>query len=104
MSADGGCEAVVSTRTRCEWAKLRVCGEFLHGRRLPLKLKGAVYKNYVRPAILYGSETWCMKDSEMGILRRTERSMVRAMCGMQLKDIKRYTNLMYMLGLKETID
>ena len=30
--------------------------------------------------------------------------MVRAMCGVQLKDKKRSTHLMFMLGLKETID
>ena len=32
------------------------------GKRFPIKLKGGVYKNYVRPAILYGSEAWCMRD------------------------------------------
>ena len=60
----------------------------LHGRRFPQKLKGAVYKSYIRPAILYGSEAWCLKESEMGILRRKERLMVRAMCRVQLKDRK----------------
>ena len=30
--------------------------------------------------------------------------MVRAMCGVQLKDKKRSTNLMFMLGLNKTID
>ena len=30
--------------------------------------------------------------------------MVRAMCGVQLKDRKRSTDLMFMLGLKETVD
>ena len=34
----------------------------------------------------------------------TERSMVRAMCGVQLKDRKSSTDLMFMLGLMETID
>ena len=70
-------------------------------------LKGAVYKSYVRPAILYGSESWCLKESEIGILRKTERFMVRAMCGMQLKDGMRYTDLMFMLEtiyMKETMD
>ena len=28
-------------------------------KRFPFKLKGAVYKSNVRPAILYGSEVWC---------------------------------------------
>ena len=43
-----------------------------------------------------------MKENEMGILQRTESSMVRAMCGVQLKDRKR--DWMYMLGLNKTID
>ena len=40
----------------------------------------------------------------MGILRRTERFTVRAMCGVQLKDRKRSMDLMFMQGSKETID
>ena len=67
-------------------------------------LKGAVYKSYVRPAILYGSEAWCLTESEMKILRWAERSTVRAMCGVQLKDRKRSMDLMLMLGLNEAID
>ena len=31
-------------------------------------LKGAVYESYIRPAILYGSEAWCLKKRDMGIL------------------------------------
>ena len=54
--------------------------------------------------MLYGSEASCLKESEMGILRKTETSMVRAMCGVLLKVSKRTTDLMFMLGLSETID
>ena len=39
----------------------------------------------------------------MAILRRTERSMVRAMCGAKLTEKKRTEDLMEMLGLKETV-
>ena len=102
VSVGGRYEAAVTARTRCMLAKLRECGELLHGRRFPLKLKGAVHRSNVRPAILHGSETWCLKVSE--ILRMTERSMVRAMCGVQLHNRKRSTYLMFMLGLNETID
>ena len=56
MNTGGGCEAAVTARTRCGLAKLRECGELLYGGRCPLKLKGAVYKSYARPTILYGSE------------------------------------------------
>ena len=31
--------------------------------------------------MLCGSKTWCLRENEIAILRRTERSMVRAMCG-----------------------
>ena len=78
------------------------CGELLYGGRFHLRLKWAVYGSYVSPAILYGSEAWCLKKSEIGILRRTERSVVRAMCGVQLNDRKRSTVLMFMLGFSET--
>ena len=58
----------------------------------------------IRPAMLNGRETCCLKKSEMGILQKTKRSMVRAMCGEQLKDKKRSTDLMFVLCLKQTID
>ena len=49
--------------------------------------------------MLYRSETWCLRENEMAILRRTER----AMCGAKLMDKKRTEDLMEMLGLKETV-
>ena len=62
----------MTTRTRCGWAKFRESSKLLYSRRFPLKLKEAVYKGYGKPAILYGSEAWCLKDSKIGILQRTE--------------------------------
>ena len=38
--------------------------------------------------ILCGSEAWCLSEREIGILRRTEGSMVRATCVVQLNDRK----------------
>ena len=60
--------------------------ELMYGRRIHLRMKGAANKRYVSPAILYGSEAWCLRESEMGILHQIERTMVRVMCGAQLKD------------------
>ena len=67
VSSGGGCVSAVIARTRCGWRKFTECDE-LYGRRCHLRLKGAVYKSYVRPAILYGGEAWCLEESEMGIL------------------------------------
>ena len=52
------------------------CGILLYGVRFSLMLKGAVYKSHVRLAMLHGSEAWCLIKGEMGILQRTEISMV----------------------------
>ena len=63
-----------------------------------------VYRSCVRSAMLYGSETWCLRESEMAILRRSERAMVKSICGVKLVDRKKMEELMEMLGLKETLD
>ena len=51
--------------------------------------------------MLYGSEMWCLKENEVGIVRKAERSMVRAMCSVKLVDKNNTEELMDMLGLKE---
>ena len=55
-----------------------------------------VYRSCVRSAMLYRSETWCLKESEIAI--------VRSMCGVKLVDRKKMDQLMEMLGSKETLD
>ena len=62
LSAVGGCEGAVTARKMCGLAKYRECSELLHGRKFHLKPKWAAYKSYIRPAILYESEAWCMKE------------------------------------------
>ena len=84
--------------------KLREYGELLHGRIFSLKIKGMIYHTCVRSAMLYGSETWCLRESKMAILRRTERAMVRSMFGLKLVNRKNMEELLEMLGLKETLD
>ena len=76
----------------------------LYGRKFPPKPNLADYRSYVGPAILFRSEEWCLKESVMGILRTTERSMVRAMCGVQLKTKKDSMDRMFVLCLNNTMD
>ena len=73
---------------------------FVYGRKFPLSLNGAVYKSNVE--LLYAGEACCLKEYEMQILRRTKRSIVRAVCEVQLKNKKR--SMVFMFGLSETID
>ena len=104
LNASGGCEAAVTARVRIGWMRFRECGDLLLGNRFPSKMKGKVYCSCVRSAILYGSETWCLKESEKSILRRAERAMVRAMCGRKVVDKTTTEEQMNMLGIKESID
>ena len=53
--------------------------------------------------MLYGSETCCLIENEMVILRRTEIAVVIAMCGAKKMEKKRTEYLMEMLGLKDTV-
>ena len=70
LNSSGGCETAVTSRVRIGWMKLlRECGELLRGR-FSLRMKWMAYRSYVRSAMLYGSETWCLRESEMAILRK----------------------------------
>ena len=67
-------------------------------------MKGLVYRSCVKSAMIYGSETWCLRESEMAILRRTERAMLRSGCEVKLVNRKNMEELTEMLGLEETLD
>ena len=45
----------------------------LLGRRFPLRLKLTTHMSYVGPAMLYGSEAWCLKESEMEIFAKDRK-------------------------------
>ena len=87
LNANGGCETAVTARSRIGWMKFRECSEILKGR-FSLKMKGKVYKSYVRSAMLYGREAWCFSEKDMAILR-TKRAMIRAMWGVKLLESKK---------------
>ena len=103
VNASGGCEAAVTARARIGWVKFRECGELVNSKRFSLKVKGMVYRSCVRVAMLYGSETWCLRENKIAILRRTERAMVRAMSVAKLMEKKRTEDLMEMLGWTKTV-
>ena len=87
VNASGGCEATVTARARIGKVKFRECGQLQNSKRFSLKMKGMVYRSCVRLAMLYESETWCLK-MRWPFLRRTKRAMGRAMCGTKLMEKK----------------
>ena len=50
------------------------------------------------------AKTWCLRENEIAILRRAERSMVRVICSVKLVDERKTVELMDMLRLKEIAD
>ena len=50
--------------------------------------------------MVYGSETWAMKAEDMQRLERTERMMVRWMCGVRLSDRKASAELLSRLDIE----
>ena len=64
-------------------------------------LKAAVCKTHARPAFLYGSEVWFLRENNY---QRTIRSMMRTICEAQFNDRKRDDDLMQVLGLNEAIN
>ena len=85
LNASGGSEATITARVGIGWVSFKKCGELLLGNRLSLKMKDKVYRCCIRSAILYGSETRRLQENKNAILRRTERAMIRAMCGCKVK-------------------
>ena len=66
-------------------------------------MKEQIYQSYVRFAMPYGSEIWCLRENEMAILR-TEKAMMKTMCGVKIIEKSRSQELMSLLSLKDTLD
>ena len=92
LNAGGSSEAAMTARTRNEWVKFRKCSEKLYDKCFSLRLNGKVYQRCVQPPILHGSETWCLNDREVAVLRKTKRAMISAMSGVKLMTEKASVN------------
>ena len=49
-------------------------------RRMNVKIKGKVYRTVVRPALMYGAETWALKKAQEKKSEVAEIRMLRWMC------------------------
>ena len=62
VNASGGCEAAVTVRAE-KVGEVQGMRGVAQLKKFSLKTKGMVYQSYVRLAMLYGSETWCLKEN-----------------------------------------
>ena len=100
---DGAGEAS-RVRAICAWGKFNELALILTLRGASLRLKGKIYRACVQSVLVYGSETWPMKEEDTLRLERAERAMVRWMCGVTLKNRIPSERLRSRLGIKGVTD
>jgi len=71
----------INHRIRVGWKKWRKPSRILCDKRIPMGLKGKFYRVTVRPALLYVSECWPIKNAQVQRLMAAEMRMICRMCG-----------------------
>jgi hypothetical protein len=102
--AGGGVVEAITARIKCAWAKFRELEPILASRGASLRTKGKIFRTCVQSVMVYGSETWAMRMEDTNRLERTERLMVRWMCGVTLKDGKLSQELLDRMGIESVAD
>ena len=86
LGKDGDIDADVKARMACGWLKWRECSGVLCDKKMPLRLKGKIYRTVVRPALMYGSECWAPTRKHEQTMHTTEMRMLRWTCGVTRLD------------------
>ena len=86
ISAGGGCELSTINRTRVAWGKFHELLPLLTDKSLSLATKGMLYATCVRSAMLHAHECMAPVKKDLSKLQSTDRSMIRWICGVKLKD------------------
>ena len=82
----GGMATEITHRVSAAWRYWKRCSGMLCARRMPVKLNENVYKTVVRPALLYGADTWATPRGQEARLEVNEMMMLTWMCGVTRRD------------------
>ena len=80
MEEEGGMDIEITKRVGAGWKNWKKCSG-----GMAVKLKGKVYTTVIRPAMLYGAETWATTKRQEKRIEVTEMRMIRWMCGVTRK-------------------
>ena len=72
----GGSEEDIKARIAAAWKKWHDLTGVLCDRKIPIAIKGKVYRTMVRPVLMYGAEAWTLKRSEEECLERTKMRLL----------------------------
>ena len=101
LSQEGGCEHAILKRIQTGWLKFREFSGLLIGKGMSVRSKGIIYTTCIRPAMLYGSETWVTKVEDIRKMHRSEMRMLRWMTGVSLSERKSNGWVRSMLGIDD---
>ena len=104
LASGGGAAAASIARVRSGWKKFRELLPILTSRGFSHRVKGKLYAACVRSVMLYGSETWPIKEEHLPRLARADMQMVRWMCNVSLRDRKSSEELRQRLHIPDIAD
>ncbi|KAK4314273.1 hypothetical protein Pmani_014425 [Petrolisthes manimaculis] len=93
IQESGDLEREVQARLQGMGNAFRNVSGVIYDRRMPLRLKAQVYRTMVRPAALYGAETWSVKEEHIKKLEVAEIRCLRAIRGVTRRDRMRNENI-----------
>ena len=65
LSQEGDCEHAILKRIQTGWLKFREAFRSAYRKRDECEVKRIIYTTCIRPAMLYGSETWPTKIEDI---------------------------------------
>ncbi|KAL6582640.1 hypothetical protein OROMI_004718 [Orobanche minor] len=86
IQKDGKLDGDVAHRIKAGWLKWKSATGVLCDPDMPRRLKGKFYRTTIRPALLYGTECWALKQCHVQKMNVAEMRMLRWMCGHTKKD------------------
>ena len=86
LTEDGELDAEVIHSVQSGCKNWKIVSGVLCDRGMNVKIKGKVYRTVVRPALMYGAETWALKKAQGKNLEVAEMRMLRWMCGVTKLD------------------
>ena len=84
LAENGDLDAEMTHRIQTGWQNWKMVSGILCDRRISLRVKGKYTRqNFVRPAMMYGAETWAVKKAQE---KKLEMRMLRWMSGVTKLD------------------
>ena len=104
LYASGGVEASTISRVRSGWKKFKELLPLLRSRVSSYKIKGKLYTACFRTVMLYGSDVWPLKESDISRISQTGIQMVWWMCNISFRDRKSSAELRNRRSVTNTVD